>query len=141
MTSKVSVDEMQRIARDEVPYVGGLGVEVLDMGEGTATLRCPVDATSLRPGGTVSGPVMMGLADVAIYAAVLSRLGPVKLAVTTSLNANFLRRPAPEPIIAEARLLKLGKRLAYGEVTITTEGTEDAVCHVTATYALPPEAG
>lgn len=81
---------------------------------------------------------MMGLADYTMYAVVLSRIGRQKMAVTTNLNANFLRRPSPKDLIAEGRLLKLGRRLAYGEVTIFSQGEDDPVCHVTSTYSLPP---
>jgi len=89
----------------------------------------------------VAGPLLMGLADFAIYVAVLSVIGRVELAVTTNLTCNFLRRPKPKDVIGEARLLKVGKRLAYGEVSLLTEGEEDdgPVAHVTATYSIPPE--
>ncbi|WP_440997513.1 PaaI family thioesterase [Arhodomonas sp. SL1] len=110
------------------------------VGPMTARLRLAVGDEHLRPGGTVSGPTMMGLADTALYVAILANLGPVALAVTTNLNANFLRRPAVRDLIAEARMLKLGKRLAVGEVTICSEGFEEPVCHVTATYSIPPGA-
>ncbi|MGE0038292.1 MAG: PaaI family thioesterase [Xanthobacteraceae bacterium] len=93
---------------------------------------------SIRPGGTISGPTMMALADFSMYVAVLASIGPVPLAVTTNLNINFLRRPAPRDLVAEARLLKVGKRLAVGEVTIRSEREEEAVAHVTSTYSIPP---
>ena len=82
----------------------------------------------------------MGLADFAMYVAVLSKIGRVELAVTTNLTCNFLRRPRPKDVIGEARLLKLGRRLAVGEVALFTEGDEAAgpVAHVTATYSIPP---
>jgi uncharacterized protein (TIGR00369 family) len=92
----------------------------------------------LRPGGTISGPTMMGLTDFAMYVAILASIGPVPLAVTTNLNINFLRKPAPRDLIAEARLIKLGKRLAVGEVSIRQDGEEDLVSHATATYSIPP---
>ena len=137
--AKVSNAEMDRIVRDDVPAVGQYGVRFDKIGDGTARAVLPYQEDFLRPGGTVSGPVMMGLADVVIYACVLSRIGIVKLAVTTSLNANFLRRPKPVDLIAEGRLLKSGKRLAYGEVTLFSVGEDDdPVCHVTATYSIPP---
>ena len=102
-------------------------------------IRMPVDASHMRPGGTVSGPVLMGLADLVMYALVLSRIGPVKLAVTTNLTANFLRRPGTADLMAEGRLIKCGKRLAYGEVTLYSDGEpDDPVCHVTSTYSIPP---
>lgn len=92
----------------------------------------------LRPGGTVSGPALMTLADTAIYIALLAMLGPVVLAVTTNLNINFLRKPARGDVIGRARLLKLGKRLAVGEVTMYSEGESDPVAHATVTYSIPP---
>jgi uncharacterized protein (TIGR00369 family) len=91
----------------------------------------------LRPGGTISGPTMMELADFAMYVAVFSAVGPQTLAVTTSLNINFLRKPAQADLIADARLMKVGKRLAVGEVTIYSEGEEEPVAHVTSTYSIP----
>jgi uncharacterized protein (TIGR00369 family) len=95
----------------------------------------------LRPGGTISGPTMMALADFAMYVALLGSIGPVPLAVTINLNINFLRKPAQAALIAEARLMKLGKRLAVGEVVIQSEGEEDPVAHVTSTYSIPPRNG
>lgn len=93
----------------------------------------------LRPGGTISGPSLMGLADTAMYLAVLAMIGPVALAVTTNLNINFLRKPAPADVIAQARLLKLGKRLAVGEVSMYSAGETDPVAHATLTYSIPPD--
>jgi uncharacterized protein (TIGR00369 family) len=84
---------------------------------------------------------MMALADFAMYVAVLAAIGPVPLAVTINLNINFLRKPAQRDLLAEGRLLKLGKRLATGEVTIRSDGADDAVAHVTATYSIPPREG
>ena len=80
----------------------------------------------------------MGLADYALFAAILSRIGRVELAVTTNLNANFLRRPKPADLIAKARLIKLGRRLAVGEVELYSDGDDDMVAHVTSTYSIPP---
>lgn len=136
---RITADEFEHIARERVPIVGQLGPRVESLGEGEARLRLPFRDEFLRPGGTVSGPVMMGLADLAMYAAVLSMIGPVELAVTINLNINFLRRPTPGEIIAEARLLKLGKRLAVGEVSIFRDGEQDPVAHVTTTYSIPPD--
>ena len=109
------------------------------VGQGGATVSHRVGSDELRPGGTVSGPAMFALADVAAYAAVLAHIGPVALAVTTSLNINFLRKPAPADLIAVGRLLKLGKRLAVGEVTLFSEGQEEPVAHATVTYSIPPQ--
>lgn len=91
----------------------------------------------VRPGGTVSGPAMMALADLAAYVALLAVIGPVALAVTTSFNINFLRKPKPGSLLADARLLKLGKTLAVSEVSLTAEGSDDLVAHATTTYSIP----
>ena len=131
-------DELHRIIRDGVPLVGNMGVIVLSLACGTARLRLPYRDDFVRPGGTVMGPVMFALADVALYGAVLSLIGRVELAVTTSMSINFLRRPAPGPVVAEARILKLGKRLAYGEVMLWAEGDDQPIAHVTGTYSIPP---
>jgi uncharacterized protein (TIGR00369 family) len=105
---------------------------------GGCRLRRHFHRKSLRPGGTVSGPTLMSLADVAMYVAVLSAIGWEPLAVTTSLNINFLKRPSPRGLIAEARLLKLGRRLAVGEIAIRSGSSWDLVAHATATYSIPP---
>ncbi len=104
-----------------------------------AVLRLKADERHLRPGGTVSGPTMMGLADFAAYVVILAELGPVALAVTTSLNINFLKKPAPGDMLAHVRTLKMGKRLVVVEVDMWTEGQEDLVAHATATYSIPPQ--
>ncbi|RLA36310.1 MAG: PaaI family thioesterase [Gammaproteobacteria bacterium] len=119
--------------------MGQLGSRVEQLGDGTVRVRLPFHEDFLRPGGTVQGPVLMGLADLALYAIVLSLIGPVELAVTTNLNCNFLRRPLPGDIIAEGRILKLGKRLAVGEVSLYSDGDPEMVAHVTATYSIPPD--
>ncbi len=95
----------------------------------------------LRPGGTISGPAMMGLADSAMYGLVLSAIGLVPLAVTTNLSINFLRKPQPKDTIADARMLKLGKALAIGDVEIRSDGEDDIVAHAVVTYSIPPRGG
>jgi uncharacterized protein (TIGR00369 family) len=108
------------------------------VGGRAATVRHPVGHAELRPGGTVSGPVMMTVADVALYVAILGEIGIVPLTVTTSLNINFMRKPASDrDIIGVCRLLKLGKSLAVGEVTIYSEGVGEPVAHAVGTYAIP----
>jgi uncharacterized protein (TIGR00369 family) len=104
----------------------------------TTRTRCAYDRKQLRPGGTISGPTMMALADTAVYALVLSALGKVPLAVTTNLSINFLRKPLPGDLIAEARMLKLGKALAVGDVTIRSDGSDDVAAHAVVTYSIPP---
>lgn len=136
--SQVTIEQLNTMARDQVPMVGQLGLIVDSLGDGEARVRCPFRDDFLRPGGTISGPVMMTMADYAMYAAVLSRIGMVALAVTTNLNINFLRRPRPGDVLAEAKLLKLGQRLAVGEVALHVDNEDDLVAHVTATYSIPP---
>ncbi|MFT6533634.1 MAG: acyl-coenzyme A thioesterase PaaI-like protein [Limimaricola cinnabarinus] len=104
-------------------------------------LRLRVGVMHLRPGGTVSGPSMFGLADVAIYLAILSRIGPVALAVTTGATIDFLRKPeAGADLLAETRLLKLGRRLAVGEALLFSEGQVAPVARASMTYSIPPGA-
>jgi uncharacterized protein (TIGR00369 family) len=112
-----------------------------DAWHGGCRVRRKFNERSLRPGGTISGPTMMGLTDFSMYVAILASIGPVPLAVTTNLNINFLRKPAARDLIAEVKLIKLGKRLAVGEVEIYCEGEEDMVAHATATYSIPPHEG
>lgn len=103
-----------------------------------ATVRHPIGIHELRPGGTVSGPVLMTVADVALYVAILGEIGIVPLAVTTSLNINFMRKPAADrAIIGVCKLMKVGKTLAVGEVSLYSEGVEEPVAHVVGTYAIP----
>lgn len=110
------------------------------VGEMSAIVRHKIGEQELRPGGTVSGPVMMAVADTALYVAILGEIGLQPLAVTTSLNFNFLRKPvATADIIGECKLLKVGKRLAVGEVTIYSEGEPEPVAHAVGTYAIPPQ--
>ena len=139
--SEVTIDQLTTMAREQVPSVGQFGLIVEALGDGTARVRCPFREDFLRPGGTISGPVMMAMADYAMYAAVLSRIGMVELAVTTNLNINFLRRPRAADVLAEATLLKIGQRLAVGEIGVHIDGEDDLVAHVTATYSIPPRSG
>lgn len=115
-----------------LPVIEALGAEGV-------RVRLPFQERFVRPGGTLSGPTMMRLADHVAYILVLSRIGPVALAVTTSLNINFLSKPAPRDLIAEGALLKLGKRLAVSEVRMRTEGSPAIVAHATVTYSIPPQ--
>lgn len=114
------------------------------VGDKSATIRHNIGEAELRPGGTVSGPVMMFVADVALYVAILGEIGIVPLTVTTSLNINFLRKPAAnKAIIGKCKLVKVGRSLAIGEVSIYSEGAEgadDMVAHAVGTYAIPRSA-
>jgi uncharacterized protein (TIGR00369 family) len=105
-----------------------------------ARLRLAHDEAQLRPGGTISGPAMFTLADVCLYVAVLGAIGPVALAVTTNMTINFLRRPRPGDLIAEAHILKLGKTLAIGEIGLRSSGEDELCAHAVGTYSLPSDA-
>jgi len=110
-----------------------------EVGGGSATVSHEVGPDDLRPGATVFGPLLMTVADVALYVAILGEIGIVPLAVTTNLTINFLRRPsAGKRIIGRCRLLKVGKRQAVGEVLLYSEGDPQAVSHAVGTYSIPP---
>jgi uncharacterized protein (TIGR00369 family) len=132
-------DELVAFLDKEFPQIhfGGRTYHLEGIGPLTARLRMDYHDRHLRPGGTISGPSMMALADLGLYAVILAHVGPVALAVTTSLNFNFLRKPEQRALFAECRLLKLGKRLAVGEVSMYSEGSTDLVCHATGTYSIP----
>jgi uncharacterized protein (TIGR00369 family) len=132
-------DEVSEFLDREFPqlHFGGRTYHLDAVGPMTARVRMEYHERHLRPGGTLSGPSMMALADLGLYAVILAHIGPVGLAVTTNLNFNFMRKPGPRALIAECRLLKLGKRLAVGEASIYTQGSDDLVCHATGTYSIP----
>ena len=140
MPVMMTVAELERFFLAEFPQVfhpeSGLAIEAV--WERGCRVRQAFRQRSVRPGGTISGPTMMALADFAMYVAVLAAIGPVPLAVTINLNINFLRKAAPRDLLAETRLLKLGKRLATGEVTICSQGETEPVAHATSTYSIPP---
>lgn len=139
--TKISVEEFQDLMAQRLPFAKIMGLQLRSIDEGGVWMASVYSDKFLRPGGTIAGPVMMGLADAAIYAMVLSRVGPIELAVTTSLNINFLRKPAPGDIVARATPLKFGKRLVVGDVAIYSADevvADKMVAHATATYSIPP---
>lgn len=140
--SRITKDDVAELIERELPWAVWFGLTVEEIGEGTCRVRLPHNEQNLRPGGTVSGPAMMGLADFALYVAVLSVIGKVELAVTSQLSINFLRKPRPGDLIGDCRMIKVGRRLAYGEVFLHAEGREDEspLAHVTGTYAIPENA-
>ncbi|GJD45532.1 hypothetical protein AFCDBAGC_3406 [Methylobacterium cerastii] len=139
MTAMTLTDTRDFLDR-EFPQMqaGGRAFHLEAVGPLTARMRLDGDDRFLRPGGTLSGPAMMALADYALYAAILAQIGPVALAVTTSLTFNFLRKPAGLVLVADVALLKLGRRLAVGEVRITAPGSDDLVAQANGTYSIPP---
>jgi uncharacterized protein (TIGR00369 family) len=136
----LSAAELERRLSEAFPeaFNAESGLAIEQVWHGGCRVRLNFAANTLRPGGTISGTTMMMLADVGMYIAILASIGWEPLAVTTNLNINFLKKPTPAPLIAECRLIKLGKRLAVGDVAIRSEGDEEMVAHATSTYSIPP---
>lgn len=150
---RMNAGELQAYLVKEFPQAFGPGRahEVVRVDAGGIGLKLDAGEDHLRPGATVSGPAMMGLADIAAYAAILAAIGPVPLAVTTNFTINFLRKPDPGLIIADASVLKLGQRLAVCEVGLraphgvgadpfAVTGEEALYAHAVTTYSIPPQA-
>ncbi|WP_170358407.1 MULTISPECIES: PaaI family thioesterase [Ruegeria] len=139
MSLAMSREDLMEYLRQIFPQVHrDFVVEKLD--EDSIEMRLVVEDRHLRPGGTVSGPSMFGLADVSVYAMILARKGRQSLAVTTNSSLDFLRKPeGGKDIIARCRLLKLGRSLAVGDVLMFSEGSDKPVARATMTYSLPPE--
>lgn len=135
----MTAEAIEAVLKAEFPqaFYDGSGLTVERVAYADVRIRKAYHEDHLRPGGTISGPTMMALADFAMYVAVFSAIGPQTLAVTTNLNINFLRKPAQADLLADARLMKVGKRLAVGEVTIYSAGEDEPVAHVTSTYSIP----
>src|SRR5215210_3153461 len=135
----MTVPELERFLDRDFPQIhhGGRIYHVEAVGRLSARMRMDYHERHIRPGGTLSGPAMMTLADLTLYIAILAHIGPVALAVTTNLSFNFLRKPEQKGLVAECRLLKLGKRLAVGEVSVDADGGNEVVCHATGTYSIP----
>ncbi|MEM0923191.1 MAG: PaaI family thioesterase [Pseudomonadota bacterium] len=134
----LTIPELTTFLTEVFPQTAG-SYEITELAPMQATMRYYVNADHLRPGGTVSGPTMFTVADLAFYAAVLAMIGREPLTVTINLNINFMRKPAPGDLIGTARILKLGRLLATGDVTLTSMGDPRPVAHAQATYAIPPK--
>jgi len=140
--SAMTAEEIEDLLRREFPqaFYDGCGLSLERVHYADVRVRRAYHEDHLRPGGTISGPTMMELADFAMYLAVFSAIGPQPLAVTTNLSINFLRKPAAADLLADAKLLKVGKRLVVGEVAIYSDGQDEPVAHVTSTYSVPDKA-
>lgn len=139
MPPKMLRDDLHRFMKREFPQTSE-DYEVENVVENGITVRMPVSDRNLRPGGTVSGPSIFGLADIAFYLAILAMIGPVALAVTTNCSIDFMRKPAAgRELIAKARILKLGKTLAVGDVLVYSEGESAPVARAGMTYSIPPK--
>lgn len=130
--------EITDIIRLGVPASEDSGFRVEEVAADGVLCRLPFSARQLRPGGTLSGPTMMTLADAAMYAAVMARLGRLEMAVTQNFNINFLARPQPSDLLARAEILKMGRRTVVLDVKIWSESAAGMVAHATGTYSLPP---
>lgn len=135
---KMTIEEFNELLAEEMPFALEAGLRLDEMKNGEATMTLPYADSMLRPGGTISGPSMMMLSDACMYAVVLSMIGRVALAVTTNFNINFLRKPSPGDIMAEGKIIKLGKRLAVIQTTLYSVNEDDPVAHATGTYSIPP---
>jgi uncharacterized protein (TIGR00369 family) len=135
----ITVQEIELLTLESLPFAVDYGFRVDSLGSGTSTVRAPYQESVLRPGGTISGPVIMGLADYALFVAILTKIGLVELTVTTNFNINFLQRPEPGDLLAVASVIKIGKRLAVGEIEVYLDGEENMIAHATSTYSIPPK--
>jgi uncharacterized protein (TIGR00369 family) len=136
--SLITKTEIAEIVAEALPFAASLDPKITKLKAGDVTVRMPFKRDFIRPGGTIAGPLMMGLADFTMYVCVMSLIGRVELAVTTSLNINFLRKPAQRDMLAHGTMLKFGKRLAVMEVSLYSAGEKEPVAHVTGTYSIPP---
>lgn len=136
-TLKLDAAGIEAFLAEHFPGAHGWAARLEEVTTDRVVLRVPYEDRYLRPGGTISGPTLMTLADTAAYFLVLANVGPVILAVTSNLNIHFLRRPAPADVLGEATLLKLGRRLAVIDVRMFSDGEPDPVAHATVTYAIP----
>jgi uncharacterized protein (TIGR00369 family) len=137
--SRITVAEFMAVLEAGMPSAQRMGFDVVTLEKGHVVLGFTASAADLRPGDTVSGPTLFALADLAMYAAVMTSVGPVPLAVTTDATVHFLRRPRAGRLLARARLLKEGARLVVGDILISPAGAEDhGVMHAVMTYSVPP---
>ena len=136
--SVLTAEQVQTLIRAGLPMAEDIDLCIDRLDTEGVLARVPFHAKLVRPGGTLSGPTIMALADAAMYAVVLGRLGRVEMAVTSNLNINFLVKPKPVDLLAEATILRLSRRQAVCEVSLYSAGSEEElVAHVTGTYALP----
>jgi uncharacterized protein (TIGR00369 family) len=136
-TSQISPEAFIALVEAHIPLSQLISFEVERLEAGLARLRVPFRGLFVRPGGTISGPILMTAADTALLAATLSLTGAAQVPVTSQLNVHFLRRPAPVALLAEARVLRAGRALITGEVLLYSEGDPEPVCLATGAYARP----
>jgi uncharacterized protein (TIGR00369 family) len=140
---RITAEQFDELIRSTIPFTRTMPFSVVSLGWGTAVVRLDFHEGQLRAGGTLNGPTMMTLADTALYAAVLTRIGLEPLAVTSDLNIRFLRKPEPRALVARATILRVGKKLCVGTIELASEGEApgemqaNLVAHATGTYAIP----
>lgn len=138
--AQLTLAELDRFMDDQAPYVRALGITCEELGRGYAVTRLKADLRLMRPGNIVFGGGLMSLADVAIYYAILGQVGLKPMAVTNELKMNFLRPASGGDVLARARILKAGRRIAYGEAHLYMADRPDTlIAHATSSYVLPPE--
>lgn len=138
MAMKMTIEALAKFLNDQFPQ-GADDFEVLSLAENQAEVRMHISDAHLRPGGTVSGPSMFALADVTFYLALMAMIGPKALAVTTNCSIDFMRKPAAgSDMIGKAKILKLGRVLAVGDVLIYSQGQAAPVARASLTYSIPP---
>ena len=141
---RLSTEDVARLIDETFPEIHSAGRRMVieSVAERRARVRLAIDPRNLRPGGTVSGPTIFTLADFTIYVALIATLGtPAIPAVTSNLSINFLLRPEPVDVVAEAHLIRIGRRLAYSEVALFSVGRDDMIAHATGSYALGSKVG
>ncbi len=144
MTDSLDIARIEALLDDRFPQIhsGGRIFSIEEIGERNARVRMRHHERMLRPGGTVSGSAMFGLADFSVYVAIIATLGEAGIdAVTTNLNINFLAKPEARDMVSSVNLIRLGRRLAVGEARLYSDGADDIVAHAIATYALPVRSG
>lgn len=137
----LTVSAVQALIDEAFPQIhaGGRSMVIEEVDHDRARVRLTISDRATRPGGTVSGPAMFTLADFAIYVALIARLGPAAIpAVTSNLNITFLTRPPARDVIADVLLVRVGRRLAYADVSLRSDGATEVIAHATGSYALPP---
>lgn len=138
----LTTEAVSRLIDETFPEIHAAGRQMIieSVAERRARVRLGIDPRNLRPGGTVSGPAIFTLADFSIYVALIATLGPSAIAaVTSNLSINFLLRPRPVDVVAEASLIRVGRRLAYAEVSLYSADSTDIIAHATGSYALPSD--
>lgn len=137
----MTAEAFEELATRGVPYVGQLGCRVRRFEPGRVEVELPFSELLVRPGGTICGPALFALADITLYGVVLSLVGRLELAVTTDLTMHFLSKPQPADLVGEGRILRLGTRLAVGEVVLRSVNRSEPVAHAVGTYAIPESRG